>query len=367
MGGGASSSFEVSFASFCMALLNAYYQSNQHFKLFRLFMSPISNKDNKRLCDGVKNPYLCLNLPKFSFFSAVHLTIDDQNVWQTSDVACLHLKRDTCSLSSHYTCVSAPSMCEYKLSLTVGWYFSQFSHHAWVLCSRQMLFFRISAKSCSFITFSVESKGREVEELSCSVGEQWEDSHLWIWKKHLELTLRVLFRVVHGKEQREGWADRFLCTAAQTAVLHLTAEQLSNDGFHGGAQRAAEINTAFILDPRTPTAPVCFWSLLRPAASSPVGLWTLLLLRLLVELGEYEAIPALDEATQFGFARLLIGVREDQTQSWGFRDGAKRSEKVTSLSKELKNWHDKATEVFKGDYSKTKINNYLTRVSSRQI
>lgn len=37
-----------------------------------------------------------------------------------------------------------------------------------------------------------------------------------------------------------------------------------------------------------------FWSPLRPAAGSPVGLRTLLLLRLLVELGENEAIPALD-------------------------------------------------------------------------
>lgn len=46
------------------------------------------------------------------------------------------------------------------LVLTVGWYFSQFSHQACVLCSRQMLFFRISAKSYSFTVFSEESTSK---------------------------------------------------------------------------------------------------------------------------------------------------------------------------------------------------------------
>lgn len=50
--------------------------------------------------------------------------------------------------------------------LTVGWYFSQFSHHAWVLCSKQMLFFKISAKSYSFIVFSVQVKLKKKKKLS---------------------------------------------------------------------------------------------------------------------------------------------------------------------------------------------------------
>lgn len=183
-------------------------------------------------------------------------------------------------------------MSESKLSLTVGWYFSQFSHQAWVLCSRQMLFFRISAKSYSFITLSGQSKGSCWIVMICQHDKTMgEFTPMNVWK-HLELTLRVLFGVVHGEQQREGGADRFLCTAAQTAVLHLTAEQLSDGGLHGGAQRATETHTMFVclfLYPRC-----VFWSPLRPAAGSPVGLRTLLLLRLLVELGENEAIPALD-------------------------------------------------------------------------
>lgn len=36
--------------------------------------------------------YLRLNLPEFRLFSTVHFAVDDQNIWETSDVACLHLK-----------------------------------------------------------------------------------------------------------------------------------------------------------------------------------------------------------------------------------------------------------------------------------
>lgn len=37
--------------------------------------------------------HLSLNLPKLRLFSAVHLTVDDQDVREASDVARLHLKR----------------------------------------------------------------------------------------------------------------------------------------------------------------------------------------------------------------------------------------------------------------------------------
>lgn len=36
--------------------------------------------------------YLCLDLPEFCLFRAVHLTVDDQNIRETSNVSCLHLR-----------------------------------------------------------------------------------------------------------------------------------------------------------------------------------------------------------------------------------------------------------------------------------
>lgn len=42
---------------------------------------------------SVANVYLSLNLPKLRLFSAVHLTVDDQDIRKASDVASLHLKR----------------------------------------------------------------------------------------------------------------------------------------------------------------------------------------------------------------------------------------------------------------------------------
>lgn len=58
-------------------------------------------------------------------------------------------------------------------------------------------------------------------------------------KTRLKLTLRVLFRVMHSEEQREGWADRFLATATEAAVLNFTTKQLSDYGLTRGAQRTA--------------------------------------------------------------------------------------------------------------------------------
>lgn len=63
----------------------------------------------------------------------------------------------------------------------------------------------------------------------------------YVWskvKQHVKITLRVLFRVVHGEEQREGRADSLLTTATQAAILYLTSKQLSNCWLTRGAQRA---------------------------------------------------------------------------------------------------------------------------------
>lgn len=69
-----------------------------------------------------------------------------------------------------------------------------------------------------------------------------------------------------------------------------------------------------------------------PAAGPPVGLGPLLLLGLLVQLGEDEAVPALDEAAQSGLARLLIRVGQDQAQRRGLRNGAESPQEVTGLA-----------------------------------
>lgn len=72
-----------------------------------------------------------------------------------------------------------------------------------------------------------------------------------------------------------------------------------------------------------------------PAAGSSVGLRAFLLLGLLVELGQDEAVPALDQTAQFGLARLLVRVGEDQAQRRGFGDGPERSQEVAGLCVEL--------------------------------
>lgn len=156
--GGGSLGFAGSIASFCMALLSAYCEENQRTTTWFNFSKCVLVQTTMRVT------YLGLDLPKFSLFGAVHLTVDDQDVRQTSDVARLHLQchkkkkknnEEQVEIKPYVWVADKP---EGQPELTVGWYFSQFSHHAWVLCSRQMLFFKISAKSYSFIVFSAESK-----------------------------------------------------------------------------------------------------------------------------------------------------------------------------------------------------------------
>lgn len=68
-----------------------------------------------------------------------------------------------------------------------------------------------------------------------------------------------------------------------------------------------------------------------PAAGSSVGLWPLLLLGLLVELGEDEAVPALVETAQPGLPRLLIRVSQDKAQGRCLWDCSECSEEITGL------------------------------------
>lgn len=85
--GGGSLGFGGSIFSFCTALLKAYCEDKRHnddqmvlFCFLLLFA-----------VDG--DVYLSLDLPKLRFFSTVHLTVDDQDVGEASDVASLHLQR----------------------------------------------------------------------------------------------------------------------------------------------------------------------------------------------------------------------------------------------------------------------------------
>lgn len=48
-------------------------------------------------------------------------------------------------------------------------------------------------------------------------------------------TLRALLGVVHGEEECEGGAHCLLSTATQTAVLHFTSKQFTDDRLAGGA------------------------------------------------------------------------------------------------------------------------------------
>lgn len=141
--------------------------------------------------------YLSLDLPKLRFFSTVHLTVDDQDVGEASDVASLHLQRSRMRGFKAAGQMHDPvAACEPGgVGLTVGWYFSQFSHHAWVLCSRQMLFFKISAKSYSFTLSEESNKGTHIKRIKVEFMLETRDGGRW------NPTVRVVFRVMHGEQQ----------------------------------------------------------------------------------------------------------------------------------------------------------------------
>lgn len=94
--GGGSLGFAGSVACFCTALLKAYCEEIRHNNdqmVFFYYSQPTS----------IGNVYLSLHPPKLRLFSTVHLTVDDQDIGKTSDVASLHLKSAECTISTHGT------------------------------------------------------------------------------------------------------------------------------------------------------------------------------------------------------------------------------------------------------------------------
>lgn len=90
----------------------------------------------------------------------------------------------------------------------------------------------------------------------------------------LNPTLRVVFWVVHGEEQRQRRAHRLFAAATQAAVLHLASEQLPDDRLTRGAERTEpQTHEAMTLSPlfsmfglgvRSRLLPTCCWLLCRP-------------------------------------------------------------------------------------------------------
>ena len=84
--------------------------------------------------------YLCLFFPEFSLFGTVHLTVDDQNVRQTSNVACLNLKRYKYNLimqkrGSKSTACSYEQLIRLKGSWNSLWADTSRSFHTTPECS----------------------------------------------------------------------------------------------------------------------------------------------------------------------------------------------------------------------------------------
>lgn len=134
-----------------------------------------------------------------------------------------------------------------------------------------MLFFKISAKSYCF-TLSDESKNIE-DDFIMGIYIQF------MLERHdrqgcLNPTLRVVFRVMHGEQQRQRRAHRLFATATQTAVLHLTPEQFPNDRLARGTERTEpethkEMTSSpglLMLNLRVcfRLLPTCCWLLCRP-------------------------------------------------------------------------------------------------------
>lgn len=63
---------------------------------------------------------------------------------------------------------------------------------------------------------------------------------------------------MHGEEQRQRGAHRLFAAATQAAVLHLTPEQLPDDGLAGGAERAEAQPQEGMTSPPGPLAPAAY-------------------------------------------------------------------------------------------------------------
>lgn len=68
----------------------------------------------------------------------------------------------------------------------------------------------------------------------------------WWWRGRLKPTLSVVFRVMHGEQQRQRRADRLFAAATQTAVLHLTSEQFPDDRLTRGTKRTEQAHKKMI-------------------------------------------------------------------------------------------------------------------------
>lgn len=84
--GGGSLGFTGSAFSFWTALLKAYWEENQRNDDQNILFYPLRSPPNTN-----SDVYLSLDPPKLRLFSTVHLTVDDQDVGEASDVASLHL------------------------------------------------------------------------------------------------------------------------------------------------------------------------------------------------------------------------------------------------------------------------------------
>lgn len=85
----------------------------------------------------------------------------------------------------------------------------------------------LPAPSCPYTRFSLLEVHDSDTDCPCTA----------VFKKHYKLTLRVLFRVMHGEEQCERGADRLLATATQTAVLDFASKQFSDGRLTRRTQR----------------------------------------------------------------------------------------------------------------------------------
>lgn len=244
--GGGSLGFAGSIASFCMALLNAYCEKKTKTKSVLWVYSRQEENETKTSVN-----YLRLNLPEFSLFSAVHLTVDDQNVWQTSNVACLQLqwhkknkKQHALTLESHVKNVLCVNMsCWYVwkgacthcglILLTV------FTPRLSALLQTDALLQDLSKVILLYCLFC------KMKWMYCQLIQNFCPPQVVLYaslaelelQEYHKLTLSVLFRVMHGEEQRERGADCLLATATQTAVLDFTSKQFSDGRLAGGTQR----------------------------------------------------------------------------------------------------------------------------------
>lgn len=223
---------------------------------------------------SIGNVYLSLNLPKLRLFSTVHLAVDDQDIREASDVASLHLKR--CKMHNFNTWGKGTSCC-CCVSVMRRW------DSLWADTSHSFH----TTPGCSAPDRCSSSRSRQSRTpLLCLTNQRiFKSISLWgciysLCLRHTtdkdawNPTLRVVFRVMHGEEQRQRWAHRLFATATQTAVLHLTSEQFPDDRLTRGTERtepqahkemtSSPVLLMLSLGVCSRLLPTCCWLLCRP-------------------------------------------------------------------------------------------------------